>query len=152
MYQGCLNPIPVTKITMIPPTPAPFPVTVHPFPSPTPDSCAYERGSSSARNALVFIGGMTAGPQTTDLTYLAKMLESSDTLDFSLWEFRMRSSYSGFGYSSLANDVEDTAALVKYLRSIGKEKIVLMGSSTGLSSHFLPPIFPSHLHHGRVNT
>jgi hypothetical protein len=43
----------------------------------------------------------------------------------------MRSSYAGFGYSSLANDVEDTAALVRYLRGIGKEKIVLMGSSTG---------------------
>ena len=58
------------------------------------------------------------------------MLESS-TLDYSLWEFRMRSSYTGFGYSSLANDVEDMAALVRYLRGIGKQAIVLMGASTG---------------------
>ena len=43
----------------------------------------------------------------------------------------MRSSYTGFGYSSLANDVEDIAALVKYLQAQGKEKIVLLGSSTG---------------------
>lgn len=43
----------------------------------------------------------------------------------------MRSSYSGFGYSSLANDVADTAALVRYLHSLGEEKIVLMGASTG---------------------
>jgi hypothetical protein len=50
---------------------------------------------------------------------------------FAIWEFRMRSSYTGFGYSSLANDVEDIAALVTYLKSRDKKKIVLMGSSTG---------------------
>ncbi|KAK4031611.1 hypothetical protein C8A01DRAFT_41948 [Parachaetomium inaequale] len=105
---------------------------IHPFPSPTPDACAYERGQPSARNALVFIGGLTSGPHATDLSVLAKMLESS-ALGYSLWEFRMRSSYSGFGYSSLANDAEDTAALVQYLRGIGKDKIVLIGASTGLS-------------------
>lgn len=43
----------------------------------------------------------------------------------------MRSSYTGFGYSSLANDVEDIAALVTYLKGRDKKKIVLMGSSTG---------------------
>jgi hypothetical protein len=117
-------------------SPAPFQVTVHPFPSPTPNSCAYERGRATARNALVFIGGLTGGPHATDLARLAKTLDSSP-LDYSLWEFRMRSSYSGFGYSSLANDAEDTAALVHYLRGIGKEKIVLMGSSTGT-----PPLPP----------
>lgn len=43
----------------------------------------------------------------------------------------MRSSYTGWGYSSLKDDVADIAALVKYLRGKGKEKIVLMGHSTG---------------------
>lgn len=43
----------------------------------------------------------------------------------------MRSSYTGFGFSSLANDAEDISALVTYLRELGKEKIVLLGSSTG---------------------
>ena len=43
----------------------------------------------------------------------------------------MRSSYSGFGHSSLANDVEDMAALVKYLRGVGKERVVFIGASTG---------------------
>ncbi|KAL2166144.1 hypothetical protein VTG60DRAFT_3260 [Thermothelomyces hinnuleus] len=111
-------------------SPAPFQVTVHPFPSPTSGACAYERGQASAKNALVFIGGLTAGPHVKDLAFLDKMLQRS-SLSYSLWEFRMRSSYSGFGYSSLANDVQDTAALVQYLRGIGKEKIVLMGLSTG---------------------
>ncbi|KAK4237132.1 hypothetical protein C8A03DRAFT_16300 [Achaetomium macrosporum] len=114
-----------------PSAPAPFQVTVHPFPSPTPFACAYERGRSSARNALVFLPGLTSGPHAMDLTALSTMLEQSRNLSFSLWEFRMRSSYSGFGCSSLVNDVEDTAALVRYLRGIGKEKVVLMGASTG---------------------
>ncbi|KAK4097959.1 DUF1749-domain-containing protein [Parathielavia hyrcaniae] len=114
-------------------TPNPFPVTVHPFTSATPGSCAYERGSSSSarKNALVFVPGLTSGPHATDLDFLATMLKQSPSLDYSLWEFRMRSSYSGFGYSSLVNDVQDMAALVQYLRGIGKERIVLMGSSTG---------------------
>jgi hypothetical protein len=68
------------------------------------------------------------------------MLKQSPELDYSLWEFRMRSSYTGFGYSSLANDVEDTAALVTYLRGIGKKKIVLIGSSSGMFP--LPPSPP----------
>jgi hypothetical protein len=123
-------------------SPAPFQVTVHPFPSPTPNSCAYERGRATARNALVFIGGLTGGPHATDLARLANTLDSSP-LDYSLWEFRMRSSYAGFGYSSLANDVDDTAALVHYLRGIGKEKIVLMGSSTGTPPP--PPAQPNLL-------
>lgn len=116
---------------MTPPA-APFQVTVHPFPSPTPSSCAYERGSPSAQNALIFIGGLTSGPHSTDLTFLVNMLEQTPSLDYSLWEFRMRSSYTGFGYSSLANDVEDTAALVRYLRKIGKKKTVLIGASSGI--------------------
>ena len=120
-------------------TPTPFTVTVHPFSSPTPNSCAYERGPSSARNALVFISGLTSGPHATDVGFLVKMLGESPHLDYSLWEFRMRSSYSGFGYSSLANDVKDTAALVRYLREIGKEKIVLIGASTGM------PLLPGEL-------
>lgn len=110
----------------------PFQVTVHPFPSPTPSSCAYERGSPSAQNALIFIGGLTSGPHSKDLTFLVNMLEQMPSLDYSLWEFRMRSSYTGFGYSSIANDVEDTAALVTYLRKIGKKKIVLIGASSGM--------------------
>lgn len=108
----------------------PFKVTVHPFPSPTSHSCAYERGTSS-RNALVFIGGLTSGPHTSpQLNTLVQALDSS-SLEYSLWEFRMRSSYTGFGYSSLANDAEDIAAIVSYLKSIGKVNIVLLGSSSG---------------------
>jgi hypothetical protein len=113
----------------------PFAVTVHPFTSPTHSACAYERGDTSSRNAIVFLGGLTCGPHTTpELETLVERLQSNPELSYSFWEFRMRSSYTGFGYSSLANDVEDVSALVQYLREQGKEKIVLLGSSTGKSS------------------
>jgi pimeloyl-ACP methyl ester carboxylesterase len=109
---------------------SPFPVTVHPFSSPTPFSCAYEHGPSSS-NALIYIGGLTSGPHTTPhLSPLITALQAP-SLAYSFWEFRMRSSYSGFGYSSLANDAADIAALVTYLRGLGKKKIVLFGASTG---------------------
>jgi pimeloyl-ACP methyl ester carboxylesterase len=108
-----------------------FPVTVHPFTSPTPSSCAYERGDPSSRNALVFLGGLTSGPHTSPQAEALEALQAHPELNYSFWEFRMRSSYAGFGFSSLANDAEDLAALVTYLKSIGKEKVVLLGNSTG---------------------
>lgn len=113
--------------------PSPFSTTVHPFPSKTPQSCAYEYGSGDAPNALVFIGGLTAGPHSSPpARYLADRLQELEP-SYGVWEFRMRSSYTGFGHSSLANDAEDTAAFVKYLRALDKERIVLVGHSTGTS-------------------
>ncbi|KAM0270865.1 hypothetical protein ACHAQH_009291 [Verticillium albo-atrum] len=112
--------------------PTPFPVIVHPFPSSTPHSCAYESGSTASPNALIFIGGLTGGPHTSQIPkILADGFATAPKLGFSVWEFRMRSSYSGFGFSSIANDAEDIASLVAYLRGLGKNKIVLMGVSTG---------------------
>lgn len=110
----------------------PYPVTVHPFTSLTPYSCAYERGRASSPNALVYIGGLTSGPHTTPALDTVFEVLNDARLGYSLWEFRMRSSYTGFGHSSLSNDVEDIAALVKYLRELGKKRIVLLGSSTGM--------------------
>jgi hypothetical protein len=114
-------------------TATPFTVTVHPYPSQTPGSCAYERSEPNAQNALVFIGGLTSGPHSTNLEAIAQALRASSSLSYSLWEFRMRSSYTGFGYSGLENDVKDMAALVEYLRSLNKQKIVFIGASTGMS-------------------
>ncbi|KZM26550.1 uncharacterized protein EKO05_0005400 [Ascochyta rabiei] len=120
--------------------PPPFSVTVHPFTSPTPNTCAYERGDSSSHNALIFVGGLTSGPHTALVLLDTVFGAISDAkLGYSIWEFRMRSSFTGFGYSSLADDVEDIAALVRYLKGLGKEKVVLMGSSTGA---VLPDVIP----------
>jgi pimeloyl-ACP methyl ester carboxylesterase len=110
-----------------------FTVRVHPF-SPMTESCAYEMGVASAENALVFIGGLFNGPHSkTYVRTLARRLEeaAAGALSYSVFEFRLASSFTGFGYSSLAKDVRDITALVKYLRGLGKKRIVLMGHSTG---------------------
>ncbi|KAI1460621.1 DUF1749-domain-containing protein [Annulohypoxylon moriforme] len=109
-----------------------FTVTVHPFESPTPYACAYEVGPANAKNALVFIGGLGDGPHTVPYPRaIAKRLEAEPGLSYSVFEFRLTSSFSGFGFARLANDVADISALVKYLRSIGKQRVVLLGHSTG---------------------
>lgn len=110
----------------------PYSVIVHPFDSPTRYSCAYEIGPASARNAVINIGGLGDGPHTVPFVrQFAKHLGDASDLSYSVFEFRMTSSFIGFGTSSLTNDVADISALVKYLRGIGKEKIVLFGHSTG---------------------
>lgn len=111
----------------------PFPVTVHPYTSKVFRNAAlYELGSSSARNTLLFVGGLGDGPHTVPyIRTVAAKIEAADDLSYSVFEIRIRSSFSGFGWNSLATDVEDISAAVKYLRSIGKEKVVLMGHSTG---------------------
>ncbi|KAG6006624.1 hypothetical protein E4U21_006846 [Claviceps maximensis] len=116
-----------------------FPVTVHTYRSPTRGACAYELGSTHAasttanKNAIIFIGGLGDGPHTVPyIRTVARHLETAGKeLAYSIFEIRLRSSFIGFGTSSLSNDVEDIAALVKYLRGLGKEKIVLFGHSTG---------------------
>ncbi|KAH6654423.1 hypothetical protein BKA67DRAFT_691444 [Truncatella angustata] len=109
-----------------------FTTTVHPFDSPTSHACAYELGLSSAKNAFVFIGGLGDGPHTVPYPRaIAKALEQHSELNFSVFEFRLTSSFNGFGFARLADDVADISALVKYLRGIGKDKVVLMGHSTG---------------------
>ncbi|KAI1306352.1 hypothetical protein F5Y03DRAFT_354486 [Xylaria venustula] len=130
------------------PSSSTFTTTVHPFASPTSQACAYEIGSQDAKNALIFIGGLGDGPHTVPYTrVLAKRL-GEDLTGYSLFEFRLKSSFSAFGFTRLADDVADIAALVKYLRGLGKERIVLMGHSTGCQScleytapaHDAPPV------------
>ncbi|KAI0481171.1 DUF1749-domain-containing protein [Xylariaceae sp. FL0804] len=109
-----------------------FTTTVHPFKSPTPYTCAYEVGLPNAKNAVIFIGGLGDGPHTVPYPRaLAKRLEAEPELSYSVFEFRLKSSFLGFGFARLADDVADVSALVKYLREIGREKVVLMGHSTG---------------------
>jgi hypothetical protein len=121
-----------------------FPVYVYPIPPIHPTTCAYERrhsNSSNCKNALVFIGGLGSGPHTTHyLGALNDVLESAslgskNDVGYNLWELRMRTSYTGFGYGSLKDDVEDVGNLVGYLKGVGMEKIVLVGSSSGKMIH-----------------
>lgn len=122
-----------TSLTMA--LPQPFTVTVHPLTSPAYPhaySCAYEQGNTSSPNALIYVGGLTSGPHTAlDLSKTLLLALDDAGLGYSIWECRMRSSFTGWGYSCLKDDVEDIAALVKYLMGLGKKRVVLLGSSTG---------------------
>lgn len=109
-----------------------FQVLVHPYRSPARGTCAYEMGNTSSRNAIVFIGGLSDGPHTTPyIRTVARRLEAASELSYSVFEIRMRSSFAVYGTASLKSDVEDISALVKYLRTLGRDKIVLFGHSTG---------------------
>lgn len=115
----------------------PFSTITHPYPtkaSPNRNACAYETGLASARNAFVFIGGLGDGPHTVPYARaIARELAENHAveLSFSVFEPKIRSSFSGYKFSCLTNDVADIAELVRYLRGLGKERIVLMGHSTG---------------------
>ena len=111
----------------------PFVTRVHYYPSPTPYSTAYEVGPDDAPNALIAIGGLGDGPHTVPaMRKVAGRIDGSQGGPaYSMFEIRMRSSFIGFGTSSLAEDVVHISCLVKYLRGLGKKKIVLMGHSTG---------------------
>ncbi|KAH7041028.1 duf1749 domain-containing protein [Microdochium trichocladiopsis] len=112
---------------------SPFTTRVHHYRSPhTPYATAYEIGLPDAQNAYVFIGGLGDGPHTVPYPRaVAKHLESLPDLSYSVFEIRMKSSFDGWGCSSLVHDVEEISALVKYIRGLGRQKIVLNGHSTG---------------------
>jgi len=112
---------------------SPFSTRVHHYRSPhTPHATAYEVGLTSAKNAYIFVGGLGDGPHTVPYPRaVAKLLETLPDLSYSVFEIRMKSSFDGWGYSSLVQDAEEISALAKYIRGIGREKIVLSGHSTG---------------------
>ena len=118
----------------------PFPVLVHPFPSPTRGSCAYELGPTSSKDALVFIGGLGDGPHTTPyIRTIAAELEKAPGLGYSVFEIRMSSSFAGYGFTSLKDDVADLSAFVQYLRGLGKRKVIFLGHSTGCQVRLVAP-------------
>ncbi|KAK0738232.1 hypothetical protein B0T18DRAFT_333945 [Schizothecium vesticola] len=121
----------------------PFPVLIHPYPSSSspPDRpfLAYEHlppnplpPSGKRKNILLFLPGLGEGP--LDIPYTRTLAPYLAEINYSLFETRLSSSYSAFGYSSLAQDAEEIAALVRHLRAEVVEnggKVVLMGHSTG---------------------
>jgi pimeloyl-ACP methyl ester carboxylesterase len=113
---------------------APYIVTVHALDSPH-KLCAYEHGDGSNRlavDAVVFIGGLGDGPHSIPYVgTLAGHLKSQSS-SYSIFELRLRSSFTAFGYSSLDEDVADMAVLIRYLREdLGRKKVVIVGHSTG---------------------
>lgn len=77
---------------------------------------------------LFFIGGLTDNiftpPHTTAIA--ARL-----SLCWDLVEVQLTSSGRGFGTSSLRQDAKEIGECVEYFRSLGVDKVVLMGHSTG---------------------
>ncbi|KAJ4304345.1 hypothetical protein N0V88_001958 [Collariella sp. IMI 366227] len=84
-------------------------------------------------NALIFIGGLGDGPNSIPyVRTLALHLSTLPHLSYSVFETRLHSAHTGYGYSSLDEDTYELAELVRHLRTrLGKKKVVLMGHSTG---------------------
>ncbi|KAI4183729.1 MAG: hypothetical protein L6R41_005225 [Letrouitia leprolyta] len=97
----------------------------------TPRLVAFEHAhnDSSPQNTLLFIGGLNEGLLTTPYT---QSLSAALPPSYSLVEILLSSSYSGWGHSSITQDVEEMAECVSYFQSLRPSgKIVLMGNSTG---------------------
>ncbi|KAL9028708.1 MAG: hypothetical protein Q9196_002963 [Gyalolechia fulgens] len=106
------------------------PGTLHRY-NQTPRLVAFEhtRDGSSPQNTLIFIPGLNEGLLTTPyIQSLSAALHPS----YSFVEVLLSSSYSGWGHSSISQDVEEMAECVGYFLSLRPGgKIVLMGNSTG---------------------
>jgi alpha-beta hydrolase superfamily lysophospholipase len=63
--------------------------------------------------------------------YVARLSSELKDTKWSLCQLHMRSSYMGFGTGSLNRDFEDLCAALTYLKASGKQRVVLMGHSTG---------------------
>jgi pimeloyl-ACP methyl ester carboxylesterase len=83
-------------------------------------------------NVCILIGGLTDGPLS--LPYTNKLAEKLDQLNFSLALPVLRSSYAGYGISSLSEDSEDLCNLISTLQLKEEGKVILLGHSTGCQS------------------
>ncbi|XP_047147146.1 UPF0613 protein PB24D3.06c-like [Vigna umbellata] len=82
------------------------------------------------KRQVIFIGGLTDGFLAT--SYLEPLAIALDRENWSLVQFLMSSSYSGYGTSSLQQDAKELDQLINYL--INKEEsegVALLGHSTG---------------------
>ncbi|KAL8768624.1 MAG: hypothetical protein Q9209_005183 [Squamulea sp. 1 TL-2023] len=89
----------------------------------------HTRDGVSPLNSLLFIGGLGDGLLTVPY---AQDLAAALPPSYSLIEVLLSSAFSGWGYSSISQDVEEMGQCVEYFQSLRPGgKIVLMGNSTG---------------------
>ncbi|XP_057744923.1 UPF0613 protein PB24D3.06c [Arachis stenosperma] len=95
---------------------------------PNPIQVAFKTGDY--KRQVVFIGGLTDGFLATP--YLELLANALDRENWSLVQFLMSSSYSGYGTSSLQQDAKEVDQLINYLiNKQDSEGVVLLGHSTG---------------------
>ncbi|XP_020960044.1 UPF0613 protein PB24D3.06c isoform X3 [Arachis ipaensis] len=95
---------------------------------PNPIQVAFKTGDY--KRQVIFIGGLTDGFLAT--AYLELLANALDRENWSLVQFLMSSSYSGYGTSSLHQDAKEVDQLINYLiNKQDSEGVVLLGHSTG---------------------
>jgi len=92
--------------------------------------CAFQSGDINSPNFVLLIGGL--GDGLLSIPYTEHLSHYLGAHKICLVQMIMKSSYSGYGFCSLEDDMHDIIALVKYLRDEkGKLKVVFLGHSTG---------------------
>ncbi|XP_027165409.1 UPF0613 protein PB24D3.06c [Coffea eugenioides] len=82
------------------------------------------------KQQVIFIGGLTDGFLATQ--YMEPLASALEKEKWSLVQFLMSSSYSGYGTSSLKQDAMELDQLINYLiNKEDSEGVVLLGHSTG---------------------
>lgn len=95
---------------------------------PNPIQVAFKTGDY--KRQVIFIGGLTDGFLAT--SYLEPLAIALDRENWSLVQFLMSSSYSGYGTSSLQQDAKELDLLINYLiNKEDSEGVALLGHSTG---------------------
>ncbi|CAI0560015.1 unnamed protein product [Linum tenue] len=103
---------------------------------PQPIQVAFKTGEH--KQQVIFIGGLTDGFLATE--YLEPLAIALDKEKWSLVQFLMSSSYSGFGTSSLKQDATELDQLISYfINKEDSEGVILLGHSTGCQDivHYL---------------
>ncbi|KAL8732867.1 MAG: hypothetical protein Q9166_002468 [cf. Caloplaca sp. 2 TL-2023] len=89
----------------------------------------HTRNGTSPQNTLLFVGGLNEGLLT--IPY-AQDLAAALPHSYSLVEVLLSSAFSGWGHSSITQDVEEMGQCVEYFQSLRPNgRIALMGNSTG---------------------
>lgn len=103
---------------------------------PNPIQVAFKTGDY--KQQVIFIGGLTDGFLATD--YLEPLAIALEKEKWSLVQFLLSSSYTGYGISSLKQDAVEIDQLISYLiNKEDSEGVVLVGHSTGCQDivHYL---------------
>ncbi|CAH9080555.1 unnamed protein product [Cuscuta europaea] len=95
-----------------------------------PNSIQVAFKTGDYKQQVIFIGGLTDGFLATE--YLEPLAIALDKEKWSLVQFLLSSSYSGYGTSSLKQDAVELDQLISYLiNKEDSEGVVLLGHSTG---------------------
>ncbi|KAL8651438.1 MAG: hypothetical protein Q9226_004711 [Calogaya cf. arnoldii] len=89
----------------------------------------HTRNGISRNNSLLFVGGLNDGFLTVPY---AQDLAAALPPSFSFIEVLLSSAYSGWGHSSISQDIDELGQCVEYFHSLRPGgKVILMGNSTG---------------------